>query len=331
MNEFSSLEYTNDKLRFIDQTKLPLSENYIETDDYERIAEAIEKLEIRGAPAIGIAAAFAIAFSQKGVSGKDEKHFIKVFERLNRTRPTAVNLFWALSEMKYVFENASQNIFEKLIERAAEIHKDDQLRCDKIAENGIKLFTKKINVLTHCNTGSLATGGNGTALNVIKKAFEAGLINHVHVDETRPLLQGSRLTAFELEKCGIPFSIITDSMSAFFMKTSEIGLIIVGADRIASNGDSANKIGTYGLAIIAAFHNVPFYIAAPESTIDRNLKSGEQITIEFRSQNEIKKIGSTEITKSNYNAINPSFDVTPSKLIAGIITENKIYQYPYNF
>lgn len=331
MNKFLSLKFINDKLIFLDQTKLPFVEDKIETDDYERIAEAIEKLEIRGAPAIGIAAAYAMAFSHKGKSAKDENIFNQVFERLSKTRPTAVNLFWALSEMKKVFYNSSKEIYNELINRAIEIHQDDKLRCEKISLNGIKLFKKKINVLTHCNTGALATGGDGTALNVIKKAFESGFINHVYIDETRPLMQGSRLTAFELEKCGIPFSIITDSMSAFIMKKYNIEMVIVGADRIAKNGDSANKIGTYSLAIVSAYHKIPFYIAAPESTIDREISSEEKINIEFRNQNEIKNVGTAEITKSNYHAINPAFDITPSSLITGIITEEKIYNYPFNF
>jgi methylthioribose-1-phosphate isomerase len=332
MNNFTALEYADEKLRFIDQTKLPFQESYVITDDYERIAEAIERLEIRGAPAIGIAAAYAIALAFKNRFVKDEQFFSHVFNRLKSTRPTAVNLFWALNEMKKkYFETENENIFHSLIFHAMRIHDDDKVRCNLIGEVGLNLFKNKINVLTHCNTGTLATGGEGTALNVIKKAFANGFINHVYADETRPLLQGSRLTAFELNKLNIPFTLITDSMAAFALKEKNIGMIIVGADRIAKNGDTANKIGTYGLSVLAAYHNIPFYVAAPESTIDRDINSGSEIKIEFRTASEINSVNGCNVTDISYNALNPAFDVTPSDLISGIITEKKIYNYPYNF
>ena len=332
MNNFNALEFVDGKLKFIDQTKLPFEESYIFTDDFERISEAIERLEIRGAPAIGIAAAYAVALAFKNKTEKDEQYFGAVINRLKSTRPTAVNLFWALSKTEDAFLNISkENIYETILITAIKIHEDDKNRCDMIGEAGLELFNDKINILTHCNAGALATGGEGTALNVIKKAFKSGFINHVYADETRPLLQGSRSTAFELEKSKIPFTIITDSMAAFVLKEKNIGMIVVGADRIAKNGDTANKIGTYGLAILAKHHNVPIYIAAPESTIDRKINSGKDINIEYRSDSEVNSIRKIPITNNEYNVMNPAFDVTPAKLISGIITENKVYHYPFKF
>lgn len=325
-----TLEFKNHKLKFIEQTKLPLIEEYIETDNYDRIAEAIEKLEIRGAPAIGVAAAYALALAVK-VEGKNI--FDNAYERIFKTRPTAVNLFWALQEMRKVFEAnvLKENIAEILINKAIEIHKDDENKCEKMARNGLNVFNKKVNVLTHCNAGALATGGEGTAVNVIKKGFDKGFVEFVYADETRPLLQGSRLTAFELEKHGIPFKIICDNMAAFLMQQGKVDMVIVGADRIASNGDAANKIGTYGLAVLCNYHKIPFYIAAPTSTIDIDIKSGKEIKIEERKSEEITSIKDLQITKKEYNVYNPAFDVTPNELITGIITENGFYTKPYDF
>lgn len=330
---FKSLDYCNDKLIFIDQTKLPLVEEYIETDDYLRIAEAIKSLEIRGAPAIGIAAAYGLAFSVKESNIERSKNFETAYKVLHSTRPTAVNLFWALEEIKkiYIHNSSNNNLYDLLLNRAKEIHLDDILKCKYIAERGLVIFKKKSVVLTHCNTGQLATGGEGTALNVIKEGYRNGLIEFVHVDETRPLFQGSRLTAYELEKEGIPFAINTDSTAAMLMKEKKIDLVIVGADRIAANGDSANKIGTYSVAALCFFHKIPFYIAAPTSTIDRNCKSGNDINIELRSKEEIIKLKNELITKAEYDVYSPAFDVTPSDLISGIITEELLYTPPYNF
>ena len=331
MKALEFLEKEN-KLKFINQTLLPFNEEYVITDDYERIALAIERLEIRGAPAIGIAASYAVALSVKHHENKDKKIFADVIKRLRKTRPTAVNLFWALEIMEEEFLKASDgNLFNILLAKAKNLHKDDIRRCNLIAENGLKIFRKKSIVLTHCNTGFLATGGEGTALNVIKKAFANDLIELVYVDETRPLLQGSRLTAFELDKANIPFKIITDSMAAFVLKNYDVDLVIVGADRITSNGDSANKIGSYNLAIASAYHNVPFYIAAPKSTIDNSITNGSEIRIEYRDKEEIIKIGDTNITRSDYDSLNPSFDVVPSNLISGIITEESLWNFPYKF
>ena len=330
---FKSIEFKNDHLILLDQTKLPLEEEYIETDNYERISTAIERLEVRGAPAIGVAAAYAVALAFKNLNENYESEFEKVYSRLASTRPTAVNLFWALDEMRSHFGKikSSKNLYNELLKKSIEIHNDDIEKCDKIARHGMQIFKNKSVVLTHCNTGQLATGGAGTAFGIIKSAHQKGLIEHVFADETRPLLQGSRLTAFELEKAGVPFSINTDSTAAFLMQQKKIDLIITGADRIASNGDSANKIGTYSLAVLAHHHKMPFYIAAPTSTIDYNCATGSEIDIEFRSSEEVTMIKDLRIAKENYQVFSPAFDVTPAELITGIITEKKLYNYPYKF
>lgn len=329
-----SVKLTNDKLKILDQTKLPFIEEYIITDNVERISQAIEKLEVRGAPAIGITAAYALALSIKNSpKEKIKSDFNSAVKKLQFTRPTAVNLFYAIEEMEKYFNLNFQkdNLFELLIEKAKQIHLCDINLCESIAENGLTIFKKKSNVLTHCNTGFLATGGNGTALNVIKKAFENNLIDHVFVDETRPLFQGSRLTAWELEKLNIPFTILTDSTAAFLMQQNKIDLVITGADRITLNGDSANKIGTYNLAVLSHFHKIPFYIAAPYTTIDFQSKDKSQIKIEERNKKEIFEVGNHKITKEEYRAYTPAFDIIPNELITGIITDKKIFSKPFNF
>lgn len=331
--EYFSVRFENGKLIFLDQTKLPLAENYIETDSYERIAEAIERLEIRGAPLIGISAAYALALSLKNINSDLDKVFNSAYKRLALTRPTAVNLFKALDELKNEFEKLpGRKIgYDVLLSKAKEIHTKDEEYCLKIGRNGLSLFRQKSNVLTHCNTGKLATGGIGTAFGIIKTAFDNGLINHVYADETRPLLQGLRLTAFELEKNGIPFSLQTDSSAAELMKQGKVDLVITGADRISLNGDSANKIGTYNLAILANYHNIPFYIAAPSTSIDRNIVTGVEIVIEYRDKKELLSVGESLITPEHLNAFTPAFDVTPAHLISGIITEEGLFTFPYNF
>lgn len=333
-SNYFSLNFSNNRLIFLDQTKLPISENYIETDVVERIAEAIERLEIRGAPLIGISAAYALALSVKESNKENaEVLFCNAVERLSGTRPTAINLFWAVDEMKKVFyaNKESDNIYEILISRAEEIHNDDIQKCRKIGENGLRIFKRKSVILTHCNTGRLATGGEGTAFNVIKNGFERNLVEFVYVDETRPLLQGLRLTSFELEKNGIPFNVQNDSSAPTLMKQGRIDFVIVGADRIALNGDTANKIGTYNLAITANYHNVPFYVAAPSTTMDKKTLRGEDIKIEFRSKNELLKVNGSNIVPDYYDVYSPAFDITPAHLITGIITEKDVYSFPYNF
>jgi len=332
--EYFSIKFNNDKIIFLDQTKLPLEEIYVDTDDINRIAEAIEKLEVRGAPLIGITAAYALALSQKNISSSDsEQKFYEAYQRIKQTRPTAVNLFNALNRVKNIFEEnkTSENIYPILLSEAVKIHQEDIDKCRKIGENGLAIFKNKSTVLTHCNTGKLATGGDGTAFSVIKHGFDKGLVEFVYADETRPLLQGSRLTGFELHRSGIPFSIQTDSMAAMLMQQHKIDLVITGADRIALNGDTANKIGTYNLAVLCNYHNIPFYIAAPTTTIDRNIATGAEIVIELRNKKEILTVNGSLITPENYQAYTPAFDVTPSHLIAGIITEEQLHLFPYNF
>ena len=335
MNKVSyySIKFVEDHLSFLDQTKLPLQELYVDTDDYECIAVSIEKLELRGAPLIGIAAAYAIALSFKNISENQIEHFNKVYKRLSSTRPTAVNLFYALERMKKVFDSITDysKAYRTLLDEAKAIYNFEELCSNKMAEHGFNIFTKKSNVLTHCNTGALATAGFGTAFAVIKKAFDEGYVKHVYADETRPLLQGLRLTTYELEKNGIPFTVQTDSMAAVLMQQNKVDLVITGADRIALNGDSANKIGTYNLAVLCNYHNIPFYIAAPSTTIDRKIATGAEIEIEYRSGSEILSINGNKIADPNINTFSPAFDVTPAHLIKGIITEEDIYFFPYNF
>lgn len=332
--EYFSLKFENDKLVFLDQTKLPFTEDYIETDNYNRVAEAIERLEVRGAPAIGIAAAYGLALSIKNSDKKTVKQdFEAAYRRLKRTRPTAVNLFMALEVMQRVFEyaNTTENPYQELLNKARAIHNDDVEKCRKIGEHGLNIFLKKSSVLTHCNTGKLATGGDGTAFNVIKTGFENGLVNYVYADETRPLLQGLRLTAFELRKNGIPFSVLNDSAASSLLRAGKADLAIVGADRIALNGDTANKIGTYNLALSCFYHEVPFYVAAPTTTIDRKIASGSEIIIEYRNKNEITRPNGIQLSPEIDDAYTPAFDITPAHLIKGIITEEGIFSFPYNF
>ena len=332
--EYYSIKFEDDKLIFIDQTKLPLEEVYVKTDNYERIALAIERLEVRGAPLIGITAAYALALSLKNTKPSSaEDTFMHAYKRLAGTRPTAVNLFAALNEIKSFFEQnkTAENIYQIILSKAKEIHQDDIDKCTNIGKNGLVIFKKKSSVLTHCNTGKLATGGDGTAFNVIKTGFENDLVNFVYADETRPLLQGLRLTSFELERSGIPFAIQTDSMVGVLMQQGKVDLVIVGADRIALNGDTANKIGTFNLAVLCNFYNIPFYIAAPTTTIDRKIATGNEIEIEYRNKNEILNFNGYPVAPDYYDTFSPAFDVTPSHLITGIITEERIHFFPYNF
>lgn len=331
-NNYYNIKFESGKLTYLDQTVLPLKEKYISTDSFKRVAEAIERLEVRGAPLIGITAAYGLVLSIKN-SNNPEEDFYHAFDRLASTRPTAVNLFYALERMKHKFQsienvNDSYNI---LLAEAEKIHSEENEYSDKIAHNGVRIFKKKSNVLTHCNTGSLAAGGYGTAFAVIKHAYESNLVNHVYADETRPLMQGLRLTSYELFKNGIPFSVNTDSSAAVLMQQLKVDLVITGADRIALNGDTANKIGTYNLAVLCNYHNIPFYVAAPSTTIDRSIPNGSVIEIEFRDPRELTEVNGITIVPENYPAYMPAFDVTPSHLITGIITEEDLFLFPYNF
>ena len=333
MKNIRAIEFKDGKLHILNQTKLPLAEEYIVTQEYERIAIAVERLEVRGAPVIGLAAAYGLALSLNDIKNNKREVFDKAFKRLHSTRPTAVNLFYGLNEIKKIFDayRDSKDVYTRLINRANELVEEDSKMCDKIADNGLNIFKKKSRVLTHCNTGALVTGGNGTALNVIRSAFEKGLVEYVYADETRPLLQGSRLTAWELYNYEIPFSINTDSTAAVLIKEGKVDLVITGADRIALNGDTANKIGTYNLAVLCKFHNIPFYVAAPTTTFDGECSGGDKIKIEFRSRTELSQIGQTQITSDKFEAYCPAFDVTPHELITAIITEKGIHRQPYNF
>ncbi len=332
--EYFSLKFEDDMLVFLDQTKLPFKEEYVKTDDYNRIAEAIERLEVRGAPAIGITAAYGIALAVKGLDNLTVgEAFRTAYKRLERTRPTAVNLFMALEVMQKVFDelDPSDDPYKSLLAGAILLHNDDIEKCRKIGEYGLNIFLKKSSIITHCNTGKLATGGDGTAFNVIKNGFKRGLVNYVYADETRPLLQGLRLTAFELEKNGIPFSVLNDSASASLLRSGKVDFAIVGADHIALNGDTANKIGTYNLAVNCFYHEVPFYVAAPTTTIDRKIASGDEIIIEYRNKSEITSPNGIQLSPGIDEAYTPAFDVTPAHLIKGIITEEGIFSFPYNF
>lgn len=326
-----SLKYSNGEVVFLDQTKLPAVEDYIHTQSYLRIADAIKRLEIRGAPLIGVAAAYALALSVK--EGYSEKIFYDSYHTLASTRPTAVNLFNCLNRMKSFCEDlpVDERNFQNLVTEAIAIHKEDELACETIAANGIQIFKSGSRVLTHCNTGKLATGGIGTAFGVILRGFESGLVEMVFADETRPLFQGLRLTSYELSKSSIPFKVIPDSAAGVLIRDGKVDLVITGADRIASNGDSANKLGTFTLSVLCKEYKIPFYIAAPSATVDLKAGGFVDIPIEERSSNELVQYLDPALGIENIDSFNPSFDVTPAENITGIITEKGFYKYPYNF
>lgn len=334
----TSVEWVEGKVRFIDQTRLPDQEVYVETADYGRVGEAIKKLEIRGAPAIGVAAAFAVvlAVRQPRLSSPAaiEKELIGVVEELSRTRPTAVNLFASLARMRSSFARLHDPdidvIRESLLQEALTIQREDAEACRKIGEYGAALLLEGSTILTHCNTGALATAGQGTAQSVITTAAKQKKIVRVYVDETRPLFQGARLTSWELLKEGIDVTLITDSTAGLVMQQKRIDAVIVGADRIAANGDAANKVGTYPLAILAARHGVPFYIAAPTSTIDRATPSGADIPLEERDPSEVTHVRGMRIAAEGVKVFAPAFDITPAALITAIITEQGILRPSYD-
>jgi methylthioribose-1-phosphate isomerase len=337
MSAVTSIEWLGDRVRLIDQTQLPLRESYIETADYLVIADAIRTLKMRGAPAIGIAAAYGVALAGLQHSHRDIASFRKEIEIacdvLASTRPTAVNLFRSIQRMKTVVQTVPEaaTARDMLVHEAIIIHQEDEKCCRQIGEHGAQLIPQTATILTHCNTGALATGGEGTAQSVITTAHRQGKSIKVFADETRPLLQGARLTSWELSKAGIECTVITDNMAGLFMKKRSIDLVIVGADRIAANGDTANKIGTYSLAVLAKYHNIPMYIAAPTSTIDPTISSGDQIPIEERSPDEVACISGHRILPEGARSISPAFDVTPANLLTAIITESGIYYPPFTF
>lgn len=333
-----SVEWRNGSLRFIDQTKLPHEEVYIETADYRVIGEAIRKLQIRGAPAIGVAAAYALvlAANAENIDSTNvlSEEMYSAINYLSQTRPTAVNLFSALERMRRTLEQNSRadlsNMRRYLLNEAKAIQQEDIEACRKIGEFGSALIGFPSSILTHCNTGALATAGTGTAQSVITAAAKQGNVLRVFADETRPLFQGARLTAWELMRDGIDVTLVTDSTAGLLMQKREIDLVIVGADRIAANGDTANKIGTYMLAVLAHQHGVPFYVAAPTTTIDFKARSGRNIPIEERDARDVTHIGDMQIAAEGVKVFAPAFDVTPNEFIRGIVTEVGVLKPPFS-
>jgi methylthioribose-1-phosphate isomerase len=333
-----TLEWTASGVRFIDQTKLPNEEVYVTCTTHQQVADVIRNMVVRGAPAIGVAAAMGIALGIKNSKAENidklRQEFDSVCEMIGKTRPTAVNLFWAIDRMRKNFEFLSERpipqIKQALIEEAQRMHAEDIAANQAMGRHGAALMPASGGVLTHCNAGALATCGYGTALGVIRAAIEQGKKIHVYADETRPFLQGSRLTAWELMKDGIPTTVISDNMAGAMMKQGKIGAIIVGADRIAANGDVANKIGTYTVAVLAKENGLPFYVAAPFSTIDLQTPSGSQIPIEQRNPREVTHFAGKAVTPEGVQVENPAFDVTPAKYVTAIVTERGIAHPPFD-
>ncbi len=333
----TTLNWDQDHLRLIDQTRLPAELKHLECRDVATVAEAIKMLRVRGAPAIGVAAGYGVVIAAQEAIASNlpaEPHIRKAIEILAATRPTAVNLFWALDRMGTTLDGMSgagaQDLRDGLLAEANLIFDEDRETCRRIGRNGAELLSADSTILTHCNAGGLATADYGTALAVVYAAVEAGKQVAVYADETRPLLQGSRLTAWELQQSGIDVTVICDNMAASVLRDKPISSVIVGSDRIAANGDVANKIGTYGLAILAREHEVPFYVAAPLSTIDMSLAEGTLIPIEERDPDEIRRGTGKPTAPDGVNIYNPAFDVTPSRLVTAIITEKGVARFPYN-
>jgi len=333
-----SIEWADNKVKMIDQRKLPLKEEYIICNDYKCVVKAIKSMVIRGAPAIGVAAAYGFALASLSSKAKTSKALLDdlkvAYSHLSKARPTAVNLFWALSRMMNIAINnidlGINKLKDRLIEEATIIEREDIAINKKIGQYGSALFNKKVSVLTHCNTGALATAGYGTALGIVRSLDKQGKIKRVWVDETRPFLQGARLTTYELKKEGIEHILITDNMAGYFINKGDVDAVLVGADRIAANGDTANKIGTYSLAVLAKENKVPFYVVAPTSTIDMNINSGGDIPIEERDKREVLFIGESQIAPSWTKVKNPAFDITPARYITAIVTEIGVIYPPYD-
>jgi methylthioribose-1-phosphate isomerase len=335
-----TIEWKDDAVVMIDQRKLPASEVYVTCKTANEVAKAIKTMVIRGAPAIGVAAAMGIAVGMIRSRATGTKQFTTEFQKtcdlMAGTRPTAVNLFWAIERMKKAFAAAAQDgssvneIKRVLVNEARGIHDEDVQSCRMMGAHGAGLVPASARILTHCNAGALATAGYGTALGVIRAAAEQGKTIAVLADETRPFLQGARLTAWELIKDGIDTTVITDNMAGAMMRLGQVDLVVVGADRIAANGDVANKIGTYGVAVLAKEHQIPFYVAAPLSTVDLNTPDGSRIPIEERNDREVTHVGATRVTPDGAHIRNPAFDVTPAKYVTAIITERGIARAPYH-
>jgi len=333
---FLPIEWLSEgKVRFLDQTLLPQEETWTETADFRVIGEAIRRLQVRGAPLIGVAAAYGLALAALESAATDlealKRDATLAAEVLRATRPTAVNLSWALDRCLRALETTGDVVEARdtLVQTASEIHEEDIAGNQRIGAYGAELIPAGASVMTHCNAGSLATGGYGTALGVVRSAWHGGGLRDVIATETRPLLQGARLTAWELQHEGIPFTLIADSAAGSALRRGLAGAVVVGADRIAANGDVANKIGTYQLAVLAKENGVPFYVAAPTSTIDLTLASGDEIPIEERAADEVKAVRGVAIAPDGVNAANPAFDVTPNDYVTAIITENGVARAPY--
>ena len=330
----TAIEWLDGKLRIIDQSQLPREEVFVDLDNYRDVVLAIKEMKVRGAPAIGVAAAYGIALGASGIKARNKDDLLaqlnQVIGVFATSRPTAVNLFEAINRMRKAAQGDSvAEIKNSLINEAKRIHQEEITATKQLSQLGAELIKDGFTVLTHCNAGPLATAGYGTALGVIKAAKEQGKKVSVFVTETRPLLQGARLTTWELMQEGIPVTLITDSMAGYFMRQKKIDCVIVGADRIAANGDVANKIGTYTLAVLAKENKIPFYVAAPTSTIDLSLSSGDKIPIEERSPEEVTHIQGVPIAPQGTRAANPAFDITPHSYITAIITEKGIIREPY--
>jgi len=322
-------------VRLIDQTRLPREEAYVETSDYRDLARAIREMRVRGAPLIGITAAYALALAARQAAAGHKAALLAALREaaaeLRATRPTASNLAWALERMLRLAEEAgdSGTTVAALEAEAVRIHQEDIDACRRIGASGAVLLPAGVSLLTHCNTGSLATGGYGTALGVVRAAWGQGKLQHVYVTETRPLLQGARLTAWELQRDGIPFTLIVDGAAGQLLRRGLAGAVVVGADRIAANGDVANKVGTYALAALARESGVPFYVAAPTSTIDLGTPSGDLIPIEERAAEEVTTLAGVATTPEGTTAANPAFDLTPAAYVTAIITESGVARPPY--
>jgi methylthioribose-1-phosphate isomerase len=336
----NKFEYTdNNEIIFMDQSLLPLKEKYIKTKNYEDIIDAIMELKIRGAPLIGIAAAYGVVLGLHHFKTENKKnfyiHFTKLVETFRNTRPTAKNLFYALDRLLKAYDEKEEAGIEEikahLLNEADSIFDEDIEMCRKIGLNGSDLIGEKMNILTHCNTGELAAGGIGTALGIITTASQQAKKVFVYADETRPLLQGARLTAYELEKNGIEYELVVDSMAANLMREHAVDCVLIGADRITMNGDVVNKVGSYSLAVNCNYHKIPFYVAAPSTTIDFEIESGEDIVIEERDPDEVRTVMGVQISKPKVPVFNPAFDLVPHELVSAIITEYKVHYPPYNF